>query len=134
MPLPPALREKFRPMFLLMTTSDSAGEREAARNKLTQMLKSNGIDWYDLTAEMLSDSPPPSVPPPTPTPEPRLKERFDGRFEIPSADLSALVQTIRVHVRCDSWTDEFLIGMEDRAVRWNPVILTDKTGSPSLPV
>src|SRR5262245_54340049 len=91
--LPTGFKVKLAPL-LRLQSSDNAGERANASAGIGRLLKSNGLDWHDLTEALLAEPaprPPPPQPPPPRPPRGTTWKRTDGPAELPRDQLLALI-------------------------------------------
>jgi hypothetical protein len=140
-PIPSAVREKIMKL-LPMLSSPVAGEAAAAAAAIGRVLEGAGLDWHDFTAAFAPDSqadapwdgepqwrdvggraPRRSAP----------RSRFDGPppgmdgwTPIDAGDLLQLIEDIKVNSSPAPSSIQFLIGLEERAGRYNPVYLSPK--------
>lgn len=126
-PLPPALKNKLAAL-LRIQSSDNAGERANASAAIGRLLKSNGLDWHDLTAVLLEPPPPPPPrPPPAPQKPVPTYPVTAGAEEIDSEQLVEVLDIIEASsTYLSSSSQDFLEGLRARADRYNDVRLSEK--------
>jgi hypothetical protein len=115
--LPADLKLKLAPL-LRIQASDNDGERANASAAINRLLKKYGLDWHDLTAVLLSNSPPQQ--------QQSAWKRSSGPIDLPRKDLIELLDMVEQHTPSLSpKTVGFITTLRSRAY-YSTVFLTEK--------